>query len=242
MLRFRATIFHLGLYLFTLILLSITPLLFLIPRSWSHSYLSNWHKFALWWLRVTCNLTYVVRGEDNIPEGPAIVLSKHQSAFETIALQAVFPAQTWVLKRELLWIPLLGWGLVIMDAIAIDRQAGRKALRQVIAQGMDRLKKGLWVIVFPEGTRIAPGETGKYGIGGAMLAAKSGYPVVPVAHNAGEFWRKNGFNKRPGVITISIGPVIDSKDKGAGEINQLTEEWIETETRAISTLNGQWPE
>ena len=239
MLRLRAIIFHLGLYLFTLLLLSITPLLFLIPKQWSHSYLGNWSRFTLWWLKLTCNLSYEVKGEENIPEGPAIVLSKHQSAFETVALQAVFPAQTWVLKRELMWIPLLGWGLALMQAVAIDRKAGKKALRQVIEQGTDRLQKGLWVIVFPEGTRIAPGKTGKYGIGGAMLAAKSGYPVVPVAHNAGEFWEKNSFNKRPGIITISVGSPIDTKGKKAVEINELTKAWIEEETRAISTLKGE---
>jgi 1-acyl-sn-glycerol-3-phosphate acyltransferase len=238
-LHLRAIVFHVGLYLFTLLLLSITPLLFLFPASWSHRYLSTWSKFALWWLKLTCNLTYQVKGTENIPPGPAVILSKHQSAFETIALQAIFPAQTWVLKRELIWIPFLGWGLALMQSIAIDRKAGKKALRQVIQQGADRLNKGLWVVVFPEGTRIAPGETGNYGIGGAMLAEKSGYPAVPVAHNAGEFWSRRSFTKRPGVVTFSIGEPIETEGKKATEINKLSKEWIENETRAISTLKSE---
>lgn len=232
----RSTLFNLGLYLVTVIHVGFIPLLFFVPKRWRTRYLTKWGDFALWWLKLTCDLDYEVIGSGNIPAGPAIVLSKHQSAFETIALQQVFPTQTWVLKRELLRVPFFGWGLAMMEPIAIDRKAGKKALRQVIEQGIDRLKRGIWVVVFPEGTRVSPGETGHYGIGGAMLAEKSGYTVVPVAHNAGEFWPRHGFVKKAGTITISVGKPIDPGGMKASEINQVAKEWIETECRQITTL------
>jgi len=142
-------------------------------------------------------------------------------------MQQIFPLQTWVLKRELLWIPFFGWGLAMTRPIAIDRAAGKKALKQVLEQGIDRLKQGIWVVVFPEGTRTPYGSKKSYAVGGAMLAEKSGHPVVPVAHNAGKYWPKVGLIK-PGTITLSIGPTISTKDKNTKEINKLSEDWIES--------------
>ncbi len=197
---------------------------------------TQWTRFSLWWLEITCHLRYRVTGRENIPPGPAIIMAKHQSAWETLVFQRIFPAHTWVLKRALLFIPIGGWGLAVLRAIAIDRAAGRKALQQVIEQGTQRLQSGLWVVIFPEGTRTAPGTRGKYNIGGAMLARKSGYPVVPVAHNAGEFWRRNSIIKHPGVIDVVIGPVIDTRGKDTAEINHLVETWIEGTMERISTL------
>jgi 1-acyl-sn-glycerol-3-phosphate acyltransferase len=168
-----------------------------------------------------------------------VILAKHQSAWETIAFQQIFPPQTWVLKRELLWIPLFGWALALLRPIAIDRGAGRVAIEQVIEQGRERLQSGIWVVVFPEGTRVAPGTRRRYGIGGAALAAASGYPVVPVAHNAGSFWPRRGFRKRPGMIRVVIGPVIDSHGKTAEEIRRQAEEWIEN---TMAGLEGKQPD
>jgi 1-acyl-sn-glycerol-3-phosphate acyltransferase len=147
--------------------------------------------------------------------------------------QEIFPPQTWVLKRELMWIPFFGWALALLHPIAIDRGSGRKAIEQVVAQGRDRLRSGIWVVVFPEGTRVAPGTRRRHGIGGAVLAAETGYPVVPVAHNAGSFWPRRSFFKRPGTVRVVIGPVIEAQGKTAEEIRDLAEKWIENKMREL---------
>lgn len=183
-----------------------------------------------------CGIDYTVSGRENIPEGAAIILSKHQSTWETYALQLFFPAQVWVLKRELLWVPFFGWGMALLKPIAIDRSSGRKAVNQIIEKGKKRLDKGIWVIIFPEGTRIAPGQHKRWGIGGAVLAETSGYPVVPVAHNAGEFWGRRSFLKKPGTIQVVIGKPIEVKGLKAAEINQKAEEWVNTTMAEISSV------
>ncbi len=236
MLHMRALFFYLGISLATLVIILFSPFALPLPYRWRYFYFSRWAHFTIWWLRLTCGLDFRVEGRENIPAGTAIILAKHQSAWETIAMQLIFPPQTWVLKKELLWIPFFGWGLAMMWPVGIDRATGKKALRQVISQGTDRLKRGLWMVIFPEGTRTTPGEEVRYAIGGAMLAEKSGYPVVPVCHNAGEFWPKKGFIKQPGTITLVIGPRIDPHGKRANAINAEVEEWIESTYRRISTL------
>lgn len=237
MLILRALLFYLGMAIFTILIVGFSPLLFPFPQTARSRYISLWAYAVMWWLRLTCNLSMRVEGRQNIPAtGNGLILAKHQSAWETIALQTIFPPQTWVLKRSLLLIPVFGWGLALTRPIAIDRTAGKKALKQVIEQGTARLKQGLWVVIFPEGTRTAPGERGRYAIGGAMLADKSGYPVVPICHNAGEFWPKQGFIKHPGVITLVIGEPFDPSGLKAGEINARVEEWIESTYQRITTL------
>jgi len=199
--------------------------------------ISGWARSMIWWLRITCNIRHEISGLENLPDTPSIILSKHQSAWETLAFQAIFPTQVYVLKRELLWIPIFGWGLAMSSPIAIDRSAGREALKKLVANGAARLKKGLWVVIFPEGTRKAPGEKGKYQIGGAWLAAHTGTQVVPVAHNAGRFWAKNSFVKKPGIIRIHIGKVIQSKGLKADALNQQVENWIESEMAILDAKN-----
>lgn len=191
--------------------------------------ISSWAKGMIWWLRVCCGLSYRIVGAEHLPQAPCIILSKHQSAWETLAFQKIFPPQVWVLKRELLRIPFFGWGLAMTSPIAIDRSAGREALKQLVAQGRDRLAQGFCVVVFPEGTRTEPGQKGKYHIGGAWLATHTGTAALPVAHNAGEFWGKNGFLKRPGVITVSIGAPISTAGLRPDALNQQVEAWIEHE-------------
>lgn len=183
----------------------------------------------MWLLRVICGIRMEVRGAENIPKEPCIVMCKHQSAWETFSLQTVFPPQVWVLKRELLWLPFFGWGLAVTSPIAIDRSKGKQAMRQLLEQGKDRLAKGFCVVVFPEGTRMPYGVRGKYKIGGAMLGESTGAPVVPVAHNAGKFWGRNAFLKHPGTIVMSIGQPIDPKGLKAEEISRRVEDWIENE-------------
>ena len=196
--------------------------------------ISGWALTILWLLRVLCGIRMEVRGAENIPKQPCIVLCKHQSAWETIALQKVFPPQVWVLKRELLWLPFFGWGLAMTSPIAIKRSSGKEALKQLLKQGKERLTLGFCVVIFPEGTRVPYGQRGKYKAGGALLSAHCGVPVVPVAHNAGKLWGRNAFIKRPGVITMSIGAPIDPARLKAEDISSRAEEWIENEVARLS--------
>lgn len=188
-----------------------------------------WARFMIWLARVLVGIRYKVIGRENLPATPSVVLAKHQSAWETIAFQVIFPPVCFVLKRELLRIPFFGWGLAMTSPIAIDRGAGREALKQIETQGKARLESGLWVVTFPEGTRVAPGEKGNYQIGGAWLAVKSGVPVVPVAHNAGRFWGKHAFLKHPGEIHVVIGPAIATQGRKANDVNAEVEAWIESQ-------------
>mgnify|MGYP001438151564 FL=1 len=180
-----------------------------------------------------CGIRYRVLGAEHLPPPPFIVLAKHQSAWETLAFQLILPPQVWVVKRELLWIPFFGWGLAMLLPIAIDRGAGPRALRQMLDQGRDRLARGLCIVIFPEGTRVAPGERGEYQPGGAWLAAKTATPVVPIAHNSGEFWRRNAFLKFPGTITVSIGAPIETRDMAPASLNRKVEDWIENEMQRL---------
>jgi len=199
--------------------------------------ISHWAKLNLFLARVICGIHYRVVGAENITDAPTIILSKHQSAWETMAFQRIFPPQVWVLKRELLRVPFFGWGLAMTSPIAIDRASGKEALKQIVAQGKDRLAQGFWVVVFPEGTRVKPGTKGKYGIGGAWLATHTGAPALPVAHNAGEFWGKNAFLKYPGTITVSIGKPIETKGMKPADLNHQVEAWIESEMENIASRN-----
>lgn len=235
MLFLRSLLFFLGMLIITPIFALLVILMFPLSNITRSRVGSYWAHCALFWLKLTCNLGFEVRGRENIPDHPSIILCKHQSAWETIALQVIFPPQIWVLKRELLFIPFLGWAWIALSAIPINRSAGREALKQLVAHGKDRLAKGLWVVIFPEGTRIAPGKRGKYHIGGAWLATHTQTTVVPVAHNAGLFWRKNAFIKQPGTITISIGKPIETAGLKADALNSQVEHWIEAE---MLTLHG----
>lgn len=187
-----------------------------------------WPRLQIWLLRHLCGLDYRVEGRDNLPHRPSVILAKHQSTWETLALELIFPPLTWVLKRELMWVPLFGWALALLRPIAIARGSGRQAMEQIIQQGSARLTAGLSVLVFPEGTRTMPGRRGKYKLGGAILAAATGAPVVPVAHNAGTYWPRRSFIKRAGVIQVVIGPAIETDGRSPEEINTRAERWIES--------------
>lgn len=225
----RAWLFYVGLFALTIPFSLLAILLIPLPPVMRSRWVSGWAHAVIWWLQVTCNLRYEVTGLEHIPATPSIILAKHQSAWETIALQSIFPPQVWVLKRELLMIPFFGWGLWAVGAIPIDRSSGREALKKLVNHGKDRLERGLWVVIFPEGTRTAPGMRGKYHIGGAWLASHTKTSVVPVAHNAGRFWRKNSILKYPGVIKVVIGQPIDTTGLKPDAVNKQVEEWIEAE-------------
>ncbi|MGB5425833.1 MAG: lysophospholipid acyltransferase family protein [Gammaproteobacteria bacterium] len=195
-----------------------------------------WVNFILWWLKVTCKLSHEVQGSEHITPEAGIVFSKHQSTWETIALQQIFPVQVWVAKRELMWLPFFGWGLAMMKCIHIKRGSGRAAVKQLVTQGRARLNEGIWVVIFPEGTRIPAGQRGRYRIGGAVLAEQTGYPIVPVAHNAGEYWPRRSFIKWPGVIQVRIGAPIDPAGKTAQQLLTEASDWIEDRMQEITTL------
>lgn len=211
-----------------LVLLTLLPLRarFFVVGLWRHGFMG----LACWVLGVKME----IKGRENIPPQPVLVLAKHQSAWETVALQEIFVPTVFVLKQELLRIPFFGWGLAALRMIAIDRSAGKEALRQMLEQGKDRLAKGIWVVVFPEGTRVPPGQQVRYKPGAAYLATKTGTPVLPVAHNAGEVWPKKALLIRPGTITVSIGPAIETQGLKDAQVNGAVEAWIEGEMRVLS--------
>ncbi len=215
---------------YSLLAMAVLPL----PPVTRSRLISGWAHLVMWWLKITCGITHRVRGLEHLPMDPCVILSKHQSAWETIAFQVMFPPQTWVLKRELLWIPFFGWALAASQPIAINRSLGVKALEQVAKHGVDRIRGGRYVIVFPEGTRVRAGDKGRYNPGGAMLALKAGVPVVPVAHNAGEYWPRRGFLKRPGVIQVVVGPQIAVTGRRARQITAQAEAWIEATMKEIA--------
>jgi 1-acyl-sn-glycerol-3-phosphate acyltransferase len=195
--------------------------------------ITGWSRTVIWLARAVLGIRYSVRGRERLPAHPAVILAKHQSAWETLAFQAIFPPQVLVVKRELLWIPFFGWGLALTSPIAIDRSRGPSALKRMAELGRRRLAQGFWITVFPEGTRTRPGERRPYHVGGAWLAVQCGAPVVPVAHNAGLLWGRNAFLKRPGTVTVEIGPTLQSAGADPHALNAAAEEWIESRMTAL---------
>lgn len=186
-----------------------------------------WGLVLLQVLKWTCRLDYRIEGREHLPEGNHIALWKHSSSWETIAMAVVFPRQVWVLKRELLWVPVVGWGIRQLHAIAINRKSGHSAVGQVVEQGRQRLAEGDWIMIFPEGTRMPAGQTRRYGVSGTLLAIECNKLIVPVAHNAGSYWPRRGLLKRPGTIRLVIGPPITAAGRDVREINKEVQDWIE---------------
>ncbi|HVN41941.1 MAG TPA: lysophospholipid acyltransferase family protein [Steroidobacteraceae bacterium] len=203
---------------------------------------ATWGRLLTWLAGAVCGLHYRIEGQENLPKEPFVSLWKHSSTWEVLAQMFVVPPASWSLKREVLWIPIVGWAVRTYKPIAINRRAGHTAVSQVVTQGCERLKSGMGVIVYPEGTRVAPGQTRKYGISGALLATESGAPVVPIAHNSGYFWRRRSLLKKPGVIRVVIGPPIDPKGKTAREVNEQAQQWIEAKIAEIVAQPGGQPD
>lgn len=229
----RSLLFALILAVFTIPYGLLAPLLFPLPPLARYRAMRPWSVFVIWLARWVLGIRYRVLGLEHLPKGPCVVLSKHQSAWETISFQLFMPPLSFVLKKELLRIPFFGWGLAMTNPIAIDRAAGREALKTLEEQGMQRLAQGFWVVVFPEGARMPPGQRGKYNVGGAWLAVKAGVPVLPVAHNAGRLWGRNAFIKRAGEVTVVIGPPIATIGRKATEVNAEVEAWIERQMASL---------
>ena len=226
----RASLFSISFILTTAAYIFIIPVLIFLPYEKRYAALAKWSDANLFWLKLFCDVDYQVSGRENIPtENACIIMSNHQSTWETMSLAQVFYPITWVLKRELFWVPVFGWGLRMIKPIGIDRSSGRNAVEQIKEQGKARLDEGISVIIFPEGTRVKPGVKARYKMGGAVLAAHAGYPVVPVAHNAGYSWPRKTWIKIPGTITMSIGKPIPTAGRTAEEILQEVKDWIENE-------------
>lgn len=230
----RSALFLAGALLLTSIYGVLVPASRVLGRKQPFILARSYTRVMLRWIEASIGLSYEVRGWENVPSEPVVVMAKHQSAWETLFLEARLPDQCWIVKRELLWLPFVGWGLMAVRCIAIDRSSGIAAREQVVQQGARRLKEGLWVTIFPEGTRVAPGKRGRYGIGGALLATRTGAPILPIAHNAGEFWPRYAFRKRPGRVKVVIGPLIRTEGRDAVSVNNEVQEWIEGQMRVIS--------
>ena len=196
----------------------------------AQSYTRVMLKWVEWSLGITCE----VEGWEHVPREPAIIMAKHQSAWETLFMESRFPPQCLIIKKELLWLPFVGWGLYAIRCIAIDRSSGHSARDQIVEQGAERLKQGMWVSIFPEGTRVAPGKVGRYGIGGALLATRTGTPILPIAHNAGEYWGRYAFRKHPGCVKVVIGAPIATAGRDAVSVHNELQQWIEGQMRRIS--------
>ena len=201
-----------------------------------------WCRCATWLAKNVVGLRYEVEGLENIPQQPCVVLAKHQSTWETFYLSALFEPLSQVVKRELLYVPFFGWAMAMLKPIAIDRSNPKAALKQLAKQGHERLGQGAWVLIFPEGTRIPPGQIGKFSRGGTSLAVNAGLPVLPIAHNAGEFWPKHGWAKYPGTIKVVIGPVMHAEGTGPRAIAELNERafaWVQQTQQRISGVPMQ---
>lgn len=207
---------------------------FFLPYRLRYRWFSFWSLSLVWYARILCGVRWEVEGKEHIPDKPAVVLSKHQSAWETLFLQSLFAPQTWVLKKELMSIPFLGWALKLLEPIAIDRNNVRQSMRDIVSQGSIKLKQGRWVVIFPEGTRVAPGHIARFRRGGFVLATQSNAQIVPVAHNAGEYWPKNSFLKYPGIIKLRIGKPLTTYDRDPDELLKSVQDWISINSAAVS--------
>ena len=235
----RSMLFYIAVLISALLWAPVVYLALLLPIEKRDLFSRWWASYVVNAAKYICGLDYRIDGLENLPSGNAIIYSKHQSAWEVVMFKKEFPpVNTFILKRELLKLPVIGWGMHAFKPIAIDRGNARQALKQVIEQGTARLKQGLWVVIFPEGTRVDPGKTCKYQPGGAMLAKQSGYSLIPVALNSGNCWRRNSILKVPGQITVKVGTPIDPHDKTVREMNDLARQQIEAMMDEISGLGG----
>ncbi|WP_174688440.1 1-acyl-sn-glycerol-3-phosphate acyltransferase [Candidatus Thioglobus sp. NP1] len=234
MLFLRSLLYFIG-SIISLIVITLCGLfLVILPYSYRQKFLSNWAIFCIWWLKISLNITTDVKGSENINSSPSVIISNHQSTWETLAFQTIFPAHTWVLKQELLWLPVFGWSLALLKPIVINRGDKLNAIKKVIKQGSERLSQGISVVVFPEGTRQTYKHLGDYQNGAAAIAKKSGHDIIPVYHNAGKFWPKGSFIKKPGVITVVIGKAISSSSLTSSELTKEVRNWtLEQEKKLL---------
>jgi len=234
----RSLVFAVLVGLLTIVWAFVCMLVAPLPYNKRYWVTARWNVTVIWLAKVLCGINYRIVGVENLPDEPVILLSKHQSAWETIFYLMYMPRPlVFVFKKELHYIPFFGWGLALLRMIPIDRSKGRDAFAHVVIQGRKRLAGGQWIIMFPEGTRIPVGQKGVYKGGGARLAVETQTTVVPLAMNSGDCWPKNSFVKKPGLITVSIGKPISVLGKTPVDVMQEVETWVEAEMRVISPQN-----
>jgi len=240
MLFLRSLCFNLCFALNTLMFSIIICMLRFIAPANLYVWAQRWTRSTLFMLRLICGIRVEIEGKENLPDEACVVMAKHQSALETIAMPMLIPSYVWILKYELFYIPFFGWALWALDAIAIRRGNPRKALKQVNTEGMHFLKQGRWVVIFPEGTRSNVGETGEYKAGGIILAQKAHVGILPLAHNAGECWSKRAFIKKPGKVTLRFLPFIAAETVQSAQRNELLntlQDKIEENTRQLERIS-----
>jgi 1-acyl-sn-glycerol-3-phosphate acyltransferase len=204
-----------------------------LPRMPRWKIIAGWPRLAAWLAIHLLGIRYEVRGRENIPAEAVVILSKHSSAWETLAYSEIFPPHVYVMKRELMWLPFLGWGLALFSPIFINRADNMNAMRRTIELGRERLAQGFSIMIYPEGTRIAVGKRSKYKLGGAYVAVRTGARVLPVAHNAGLLWPRHSFLKYPGKVTVVIGEPIDSAGHTPAQLMREVEDWIEGQVEVL---------
>ncbi len=225
MILFRSLLYFVGSIISLILITLVGFLLIFSSYPTRQKFLSQWAVFCIWWLKVTVKIKTKVIGHENINKSSCVIISNHQSTWETLAFQTIFPAHTWVLKRELLWLPVFGWSLALLKPIIINRGDKLNAIKKVINQGADRLSKGISVVIYPEGTRQPYGELGAYQNGGSAIAKKTGCSITPVYHNAGRLWPKGSFLKKPGEITVVIGEAISNPSLKTSEVTEQIRQW-----------------
>ena len=229
----RVILFYIGITIATIIFGASSPLLVIFPDKVRYFIITRWSHFFVWWAKAILGLKYRVHGHIPPKKPSMVVVSNHQSAWETVFMQTLLPTQSWILKKELLYIPFFGWGLALLKPVAIKRQK-KGAYHQVINRGTVRLNEGRWVVIFPEGTRVQPDHYRRFAKGGASLAIEAQHPILPIAHNAGRFWPRGWWIKKPGTIQVSIGPVIKPKaGESAQELMNRVEHWIRNEMEKL---------
>lgn len=231
--KLRLVLFYVGIIPATIIIATLGWLCAPLPAIWCYHIITSWSHFFIWWSKTVCGLKYQVIGKENLPTAPFVVLCNHQSMWETIFMQVLLPPQSWVLKRELLFIPFFGWGLALIKPIAVSRNK-LADIKIILKKGMQRIKEGRCVVFYPEGTRVAPGANRRYSRTGAALAVSAQVPLVPIAHNAGNFWPKGPWIKNPGLITVKIGNLISMQDKTTAQITTEAENWISIQKQEMS--------
>ena len=227
--RVRGVVHFVGLALNTMVLQVILLPTRLLPFRIRYPAVTLWSRVNVWWLRLAAGVDHRIEGWENVPDQRCIVVANHQSSWETIVFETLFRPHCWVLKQEFLRIPFAGWGAALLEPIAVDRSAGHRSVRQLVRTGCDRLRLGRWVIVFPEGTRTAPGKRRRYHVGAGALARASGVPVLPVAHNSGLFWPRHSPILYQGTVRLRIGPPISPEGRSAKEIVAAAEAWIQAQ-------------
>lgn len=224
----RSTLFSLGMLLSILVYTLPCIIVRVLPFRMCFSFVSSWCAFNVFWLKITCGIDYEVTGLENIPDKPCIIMSNHQSTWETLAFPGIFPTLAWVIKKELLYLPLFGWGIASVQPIALDRKKGKKAIQQLVNDGKKKLSLGRFILLFPEGTRIPYDEQRTLKVGGFVLAKQAQADILPVAHDSGRLWPRKQFLKKSGTIQVRIGKPISSANKSADELRAEYSDWLQS--------------